>query len=140
VDVIVLGGGLAGLSASLAFARTGHRVTLLKRDGPPSGGDADELFDRWDRPGIARFRQPHNFLGLARNVLLEEAPDVLGAVVGSGVLENRQYELIPGGWQPEDERLVSICARRPVFEIALRRPWKLNRASPCEWEPAWSGF
>ena len=121
VDVAVLGGGLAGLSASLAFARRGRRVILLDRDGLVEDGNADELFERWDRPGIAHFRQPHNFLGLARSVLLDEAPDVLDAVLGLGALENRQYELLPGEAQPQDESLVSICARRPVFEIALRR-------------------
>ena len=117
----MLGAGLAGLSASLAFGRTGRRVILLERDGPVKDGAPDDVFDRWDRPGIAHFRQPHNFLGLARRVLREEAPDVLGAVIALGGLENRQYELLPGETQPDDKAFVSICARRPVFEIALRR-------------------
>ena len=120
-DVAVLGGGLAGLSAALAFARRGRRVTLLERDGPIEDGRADELFDGWERPGIAHFRQPHNFLGLARRVLLDEAPEVLDAVLGLGALENRQYELLPGDAEAQDELFVSIWARRPVFEIALRR-------------------
>jgi 2-polyprenyl-6-methoxyphenol hydroxylase-like FAD-dependent oxidoreductase len=120
-DVVVLGAGLAGLSASLAFARSGCSVLLLERDAPAEDGDADRLFERWERPGIAHFRQPHNFLALARQVLLERAPDVLEAVVGLGALENRQYELLPGDPRPGDEALVSICARRPVFEGALRR-------------------
>ncbi len=54
-------------------------------------------------------------------MLLDEAPDVLDAVLGLGALENRQYELIPGDSEPDDESFVSIWARRPVFEIALRR-------------------
>jgi 2-polyprenyl-6-methoxyphenol hydroxylase-like FAD-dependent oxidoreductase len=120
-EILVLGAGLAGLSASLAFARNGHRVLLLERDGPVEHGDADELFECWDRRGIAHFRQPHNFLALAHQVLPEEAPDVIDAVIGLGAFENRQYELIPGGSQPGDEALVSICARRPVFESAFRR-------------------
>jgi FAD dependent oxidoreductase len=120
-DVAVLGGGLAGLSAALAFARSGRRVLLLERDGPSGNGGADELFDDWERPGVAHFRQPHNFLGLARRVLLDEAPDVLDAVVGLGALENRQYELLPRDLESQDESFVSICARRPVFEIALKR-------------------
>jgi choline dehydrogenase-like flavoprotein len=74
-DVVVLGGGLAGLAAALAFGRNGRRVLLIERDGRTDDGSADELFERWDRPGIARFRQPHNFLGLGRRVLLENAPD-----------------------------------------------------------------
>jgi hypothetical protein len=54
-------------------------------------------------------------------VLLEHAPDVLDAVIALGSLENRQYELLPGDAQPGDEAFVSLCARRPVFESALRR-------------------
>ena len=61
VDVAVLGGGLAGLAAALAFGRMGRRVVLLERDPPMEAGDADTLFERWDRAGIAHFRQPHNF-------------------------------------------------------------------------------
>ena len=95
-DVVVLGGGVAGLSAALAFARRGRRVSLLERDGAPTESSADELFDRWARPGIAHFRHPHNFLGLARKALLAEAPDVLDAVISLGAGENRQYELISG--------------------------------------------
>src|ERR1700693_4376715 len=120
-DVAVLGGGLAGLSAALAFGRSGRQVLLLERDKPLEDGDPDDLFARWDRPGIAHFRQPHNFLGLARRALADQAPDVLDEVIRLGALENRQYELIPGGSEPGDESLVLICARRPVFESALRR-------------------
>ena len=36
-------------------------------------------------------------------------------------LENRQYELLPGDLESQDESFVSIFARRPVFEFALRR-------------------
>jgi 2-polyprenyl-6-methoxyphenol hydroxylase-like FAD-dependent oxidoreductase len=79
------------------------------------------LFERWVRLGIAHFRQPHNFLGLAHRLLLEHAPDVLETVFGLGALENRQYELLPGDAQPGDRAFVSICARRPLFESALRR-------------------
>ena len=120
-DVAVLGGGLAGLSAALAFARSGRRVILLERDGPFEGMTADELFDDWERPGIAHFSQPHNFLGLARRVLLDEAPQVLDAVLGLGAVENRQYELLPGATEAQDELFVSIWARRAVFESALRQ-------------------
>jgi hypothetical protein len=53
--------------------------------------------------GIAHFRQPHNFLGLGRQVLLEQAPDVLDAALMLGALENRQYELLPGRAEAGDE-------------------------------------
>jgi len=121
VDVVVLGAGLAGLSAALAFARSGRRVLVLERDGPGIAGDADRLFDTWERPGISHFRQPHNFLALACQILLTRAPDVLDTVLALGARENRQYELLPGKAQPGDEAFVSLCARRPMFEAALRR-------------------
>jgi 2-polyprenyl-6-methoxyphenol hydroxylase-like FAD-dependent oxidoreductase len=121
VDVVVLGAGLAGLSASLAFARSGRRVLVLERDGPAAAGDADGLFDCWERPGISHFRQPHNFLALGRQILLDRAPDVLDAALALGARENRQYELLPGEARPGDEAFVSLCARRPMFEYALRQ-------------------
>ena len=120
-DVVVLGAGLAGLSAALGLARSGRRVLLLERDEPAADADPDELFDGWERPGIAHFRQPHNFLGLARRVLLDHAPDVLAEILALGALEHRQYELLPGELEPGDEAFVSICARRPVVEAVLMR-------------------
>jgi len=120
-NVVVLGGGLAGLAAALAFGRRERRVLLLERDSPVVDGDAEHLFQEWERPGITHFRQPHNFLALAREVLREEAPDVLATALELGAAENRQYELLPGDVRPEDESLISICARRPVFEYALRK-------------------
>ena len=106
----MLGGGLAGLSAALAFARRGRHVLVFERDGTVANGSADELFDDWERPGVAHFRQPHNFLGLGRRVLVDEAPDVLDAVLGLGAVENRQYELSPGTVDAQDEQFVSIWA------------------------------
>jgi 2-polyprenyl-6-methoxyphenol hydroxylase-like FAD-dependent oxidoreductase len=120
-DVAVLGGGLAGLSAAIGFARRGRRVCVLERDAPNrTDGDPDRVFDGWERSGVAHFRQPHNFLGLGRQTLIDEAPDVLDRVMANGAFENRQYELVPGDPSPGDEAFVSICTRRPVFENVLR--------------------
>ena len=120
-DVAVLGGGLAGLSAAIGFARRGRRVCVLERDRAAGDDAAPEVvFDGWEREGVAHFRQPHNFLGLGRQTLIDEAPDVLDRVVAAGAFENRQYELVPGDPEPGDDELVSICIRRPVFESVLR--------------------
>src|SRR3954469_25643453 len=51
-DVVVVGGGPAGLSAGVAAARNGARVTLLERynhlGGLASGGMVLVLDDMWD--------------------------------------------------------------------------------------------
>ena len=66
-----MGGGLAGLSAALGFARRGRSVCVLERDATgPGAGSSDHVFEEWERAGVAHFRQPHNFLGLGRRTLL----------------------------------------------------------------------
>jgi 2-polyprenyl-6-methoxyphenol hydroxylase-like FAD-dependent oxidoreductase len=56
-SIVVLGGGVAGLSAALAFARDGHRVTIVERDDLIVGEPLEAL--DWDRKGIPHFMQPH---------------------------------------------------------------------------------
>ena len=122
MDVLVLGAGVAGLGAAVAFAGRGHTVTVAERDASPPPATPEDAFDAWDRGGIAHFRQPHNFLGLARKILLERAPEVLEALRAAGAEEIDQARLIPQGQrQPSDADLVSIACRRPVFEAALRQ-------------------
>jgi NADPH-dependent 2,4-dienoyl-CoA reductase/sulfur reductase-like enzyme len=58
VRVIVLGAGVAGCAAALAFARGAHEVVVLDRGDVQlfDGWSADEVFQRWQRRGIAQFR------------------------------------------------------------------------------------
>ena len=52
--VIVLGGGVCGLAASLMLARDGHRVTVLERDPAPPPETPEHAWERWDRDGGRR--------------------------------------------------------------------------------------
>ncbi len=81
----------------------------------------EEAFDSWERSGIGHFRQPHNFLALARTTLQEEAPELLERLARAGAGEVDQTGLLPAGaWLPEDAQFATIACRRPVFEAALR--------------------
>jgi 2-polyprenyl-6-methoxyphenol hydroxylase-like FAD-dependent oxidoreductase len=122
VKLLVLGGGVAGLATALATGRAGHDVVLVERDTDSPVGAAAEVFESWQRAGVAQFRQPHNFLGLGRRLLRERIPDVYRAVLRAGAVEVEQFRFLAGAApEPGDEDLATIGCRRPVFEAALRR-------------------
>src|SRR5688500_13920140 len=43
-QVVVVGGGVGGLSAALALGRAGYEVTVVERDPLPATADAEEAF------------------------------------------------------------------------------------------------
>ncbi|GAC1697462.1 MAG: FAD-dependent oxidoreductase [Candidatus Limnocylindrales bacterium] len=118
--VVVVGAGIAGLGATLAFARRGHSVTVLERDRANPPGDPALAFDEWTRPGVGHFRQPHLFLSLGRKVLRAEFPDLLAGLIDAGAVEVDFRARVPGGAEPEDDDLVGLTCRRPFVETVLR--------------------
>lgn len=119
--VVVSGAGLTGLTTAIAAGRAGHEVFVCERDSH-SAPPAVKAFDDWDRSGIAHFRQPHNFLALARKTLQAEAPDLLECLTAAGAGEVDQRVLLAAeARRPEDAELATIACRRPVFEAVLRQ-------------------
>jgi glycine/D-amino acid oxidase-like deaminating enzyme len=59
--IVVVGGGIVGLGASVMLARDGHDVTVLERDAalPP---DPRAAWDGWERRGVNQFRLLHFFM------------------------------------------------------------------------------
>ncbi|WP_426574021.1 FAD-dependent oxidoreductase [Aquihabitans sp. McL0605] len=120
--VAIAGGGFAGLMTSILLARRGHEVTVIERDPPPawepSGPptvDDDAEVDAWRRAGAPQCRQSHVLLARARRVLVEEAPDVLDALLASGVRE--QAANVGAGDVPGEAMLLG---RRLVTEAVIR--------------------
>lgn len=95
--VFVLGGGVAGMGAALLLAREGHDVTLVDRDPPSSDATADATFAAAERPTVPQFRQPHNFLGLGRQLLRDRLPDVYRRLLEIGAGEIDQTAFLPPG-------------------------------------------
>ena len=123
--VVVIGAGTAGLGAALALSRDGHRVLVLERDATPLPATADEAFG-WDRPGAPQVRHSHAFLALLRNLLRDDYPDLLAALLDAGATELRFCDDMPPDIddpspKPGDEDLVALACRRTTFEWVLRR-------------------
>jgi 2-polyprenyl-6-methoxyphenol hydroxylase-like FAD-dependent oxidoreductase len=117
--VAVLGGGVAGLSAALALARAGHRVTLVERDELIVGEALDSV--DWPRAGIPHFLQAHAFTARGRRELRTQFPDVFRALLDAGADDIDLRPKLRGAHRPEDEELAILGVRRPLIEWALRR-------------------
>ena len=121
--VIVVGAGVAGLSAALALHAKGFRVTLLERDGAPP---PDAAID-WRRRGIPHAVQPHFFMGRLRKLFADRHPRLLErmreAGVGERPFEQYLHPLNRERYRPEpiDADLTALSARRTCFERLVRR-------------------
>jgi 2-polyprenyl-6-methoxyphenol hydroxylase-like FAD-dependent oxidoreductase len=124
VNVVVVGGGVAGLATALQLGRAGHAVTVIERDDTPMPATADEAFE-WNRRGAPQVRHSHAFLARLRNLLRDHQPDILEALLAEGATEMRFGDGVPPEMEfeaePGDDDLVMIACRRTTFEWVLRR-------------------
>ncbi|GAC1410649.1 MAG: hypothetical protein NVSMB57_04580 [Actinomycetota bacterium] len=113
MEILITGGGLAGLSAALFLGRSGHQVTILERD-TPWHGEPQAAFFEWQRGGVPQARQPHTFLAQTVRVLQQEAPDLVDDLLAAGVYT---FEVDLG----EEQKDFGMTARRLVYESVVRK-------------------
>lgn len=122
-EILVLGGGVVGLSTGLLLARDGHTVTLLDRDEALPPVDARDAWRSWERRGVNQFRLLHFFQPRFRQILDAVLPDAAEAMEAAGALRFDPVAAAPaevsGGPREGDEELISLTGRRPVVEAAL---------------------
>ena len=120
MDVVIIGGGIGGLTAALGLGRRGHRVRVLERDPAPAPVDPEEAFGSWPRRGVPQWELYHAFQARARRELALHAPDVLGCLVEVGAEDRDLSWLVADDPRPHDAELRVLVVRRPVMEWALR--------------------
>jgi 2-polyprenyl-6-methoxyphenol hydroxylase-like FAD-dependent oxidoreductase len=121
-DIVITGGGVAGLTAAMVLAGDGHDVTLLERDGagPPAPSDA---WETWERRGVNQFRLLHFFQPRFRVELERELPHVSKALEAAGALRLSPLDGAPveltGGVRAGDAEFEAVTGRRPVVEAVM---------------------
>ncbi len=125
-NIVVIGGGIAGLCSALWFGSRGHNVIVLERDDAPLPTTVDEAWEAWDRPGAPQVRQPHVVLGRLTSLLRNQHPDVYQGFLDAGCRESTFADLITPETvdyvpEPDDHELTSIRIRRVTLEWVLRK-------------------
>ena len=126
MQVLLIGGGVAGLAAALSLSRAGHAVRVLERDATPLPASPVEAFEHWDRSGAPQVWHSHAFLARLRNGLLARTPEVMEALWAHGAYDLRFADYLPPTLTdrtpaPGDDELTLFACRRITFEWVLRR-------------------
>jgi 2-polyprenyl-6-methoxyphenol hydroxylase-like FAD-dependent oxidoreductase len=125
--VLVVGGGMAGLSLALALEGSGKELVIVERDAAPPEIEPQDAFEQWKRPGVWQFRYPHVFVGRLQALVRTRYPKLFEELKQAGVRSSEFVEGLPpslrDGYRPldEDALMVSLCARRATLEYVLRR-------------------
>lgn len=122
--VVIVGAGPIGLATAMLLARDGHEVTVLEKDAQPPPSRGLKAWDRWERSGVAQFRQAHFMQARFRHLLDAELPQVRDRIVASGGRRFNLINLLPpllaGPCSREsDERFETLTGRRPILESAF---------------------
>jgi 2-polyprenyl-6-methoxyphenol hydroxylase-like FAD-dependent oxidoreductase len=122
--ILVLGGGVIGLSTAMMVARQGHSVTILEHDREPLPATPEEAWQAWGRRGVAQFRLPHYLHPPVRQILESHLPDVKEALLGADCVTFDVLATMPPSMTDRtpragDERFITITGRRSTIEYAF---------------------
>lgn len=125
-SIVVVGGGICGLSTAMMAARRGHEVTVLERNPEEPPGTIEKAWETWERPGVAQFRMGHYFLARFHQIVKSELPDLIPKFDAVGALRIDPMTAMPPtiadrSRREDDDQFEVITGRRPVFEWVVAR-------------------
>ena len=130
--IVVVGGGICGLGASMMMARRGHEVVVLERNPEEPPESIEKAWDAWERTGVAQFRMGHWYMARWNNIIKRELPDLIPQFKEVGALSvNMATDAMPDtiadrARRDDDDQFDVVTGRRPVFE------WVMARAAMAE--------
>lgn len=123
--VVIIGGSAAGLATALVLARAGHEVDVVDRDGLEPAANVEAAAEAAFRPAAPQLVHAHQYMPLARRILLDQLPEVYSALLRAGAVESPVSDRMPPSLRdrsarPGDEDLTALQARRSTFDWVLR--------------------
>lgn len=124
--IVIIGAGPIGLATAMLLARDGHEVTVFEKDEQAAPTAPDEAWARWERSGVAQFRQTHFMMPKFRHLLDAEFSQVRDQIEALGGKRFNLINALPPAIgvmspRPGDDRFETITGRRPILECAFAR-------------------
>jgi hypothetical protein len=117
---------MIGLGVGTMLARDGHHVIIFDADAAPAPTSAREAWDKWDRRGVAQFRQPHFLQTRFRHICDAELPGLSDRFLADGCIFVDHFDdgclppaTVDRAPRAKDAALQLVTGRRPVTEAAM---------------------
>jgi 2-polyprenyl-6-methoxyphenol hydroxylase-like FAD-dependent oxidoreductase len=125
MQIVIIGGSVAGLAAGLLLSRAGHDVEVFDRDDVAAAADTETAAKAAFRPAAPQIVHLHGYHPAGIATLRERLPDVHAALLEAGPVPAPLSDRLPQTLtdrsdRPGDERFEVLLARRSTLDWVFR--------------------